>query len=323
MASLDEELARFEAELKSLEASAPQVESKKRTRDADHDAEAVGAKKRKEARTKDSDTKVVVAAAPKVYVAPPRPAPVKTSYGGASASQTDSLSRVESSSGSTEATDGSRGALSGFPMGTTGEAAAARAIPGVNRQVVQRVDMVTGQLLSAEEQHLMNLQQSVYEYDPNRALSSQNGSGYSGNGGGSYGGKGGAGNHGKRNLRMAGGEVWEDPTLADWPDNDFRLFCGDLGNEVTDELLAHAFSRYPSFQRARVVRDKYSHKTRGYGFISFGDPFDCAKAMREMNGRYIGNRPVKIHKSKWQDRNLDVAKKKKKQRKKDRLHLFE
>lgn len=29
--------------------------------------------------------------------------------------------------------------------------------------------------------------------------------------------------------RVAGGEVWEDPTLADWPDNDFRLFVGNLG----------------------------------------------------------------------------------------------
>ncbi|EGZ14112.1 hypothetical protein PHYSODRAFT_510538 [Phytophthora sojae] len=35
-------------------------------------------------------------------------------------------------------------------------------------------------------------------------------------------------------LRLAGGQIWEDPTLEDWPDNDFRLFCGDLGNDSTD-----------------------------------------------------------------------------------------
>nr|DAD36805.1 TPA_asm: hypothetical protein HUJ06_007446 [Nelumbo nucifera] len=50
----------------------------------------------------------------------------------------------------------------------------------------------------------------------------------------------------------AAGQTWEDPTLADWPENDFRLFCGDLGNEVNDEVLSKTFSRFPSFNMARV-----------------------------------------------------------------------
>lgn len=36
----------------------------------------------------------------------------------------------------------------------------------------------------------------------------------------------------KRFVRCAGGEQWEDPSLAEWDPNDFRVFCGDLGNEV-------------------------------------------------------------------------------------------
>ena len=67
--------------------------------------------------------------------------------------------------------------------------------------------------------------------------------------------------------------------------DDFRLFCGDLGNEVSDEVLARAFNKYPSFQKAKVVRDKRSNKTRGYGFVSFKDPTDYVRAMREMNGK--------------------------------------
>ncbi|KAG5607764.1 hypothetical protein H5410_029256 [Solanum commersonii] len=54
----------------------------------------------------------------------------------------------------------------------------------------------------------------------------------------------------------AAGQTWEDPTLAEWPENDFRLFCGNLGNEVNDDVLSKAFSRFPSFNMARVVRDK-------------------------------------------------------------------
>ena len=67
--------------------------------------------------------------------------------------------------------------------------------------------------------------------------------------------------------------------------DDFRMFCGDLGNEVTDETLQRAFSKYPSFVKAKVVRDRRSNKTKGYGFASFRDPVDFTRAMREMNGQ--------------------------------------
>ncbi|KAG0497825.1 hypothetical protein HPP92_002535 [Vanilla planifolia] len=102
--------------------------------------------------------------------------------------------------------------------------------------------------------------------------------------------------------RKVAGQTWEDPTLADWPDNDFRLFCGDLGNEVNDDVLSKAFSRFPSFNMARVVRDKRTGKTKGYGFVSFSNPSDLAGALKEMNGKYVGNRPIKLRKSNWKER---------------------
>ncbi|KAA0184998.1 RNA binding protein 42 [Fasciolopsis buskii] len=89
----------------------------------------------------------------------------------------------------------------------------------------------------------------------------------------------------KKFIRVAAGTTWEDPTLAEWDPNDFRIFCGDLGNEVTDDTLTRAFNRYTSFQKARVVRDKRTGRSRGYGFVSFSDPADFTRAMREMNGK--------------------------------------
>lgn len=53
-------------------------------------------------------------------------------------------------------------------------------------------------------------------------------------------------------LRQAGGQKWVDPSLNEWPDNDFRIFVGDMGNEVTDDLLAKSFSKYSSFAKAKV-----------------------------------------------------------------------
>jgi hypothetical protein len=94
----------------------------------------------------------------------------------------------------------------------------------------------------------------------------------------------------KKYVRTGGGEVWVDPTLNEWPENDFRLFVGDLGNEVTTDALARQFQEYKSFAKAKVVRGGWNSKSRGYGFVSFLDPFDCAKALREQNGKYLGNR---------------------------------
>ena len=51
--------------------------------------------------------------------------------------------------------------------------------------------------------------------------------------------------------------------------DDYRLFCGNLENEVNDEVLSSAFKKYPSFQKAKVIMHKITGKTKGYGFASF------------------------------------------------------
>jgi exonuclease VII large subunit len=108
----------------------------------------------------------------------------------------------------------------------------------------------------------------------------------------------------KRILRSAAGEVWEDPTLLEWPENDYRIFVGNLGNDVTDEVLNKTFSVFPSFAKAKVIRDKKTLKSKGFGFVSFTDVNDYITALDKMDGKYIGNRPCKLKKSNWKDRSL-------------------
>lgn len=124
----------------------------------------------------------------------------------------------------------------------------------------------------------------------------------------------------KRLLRTAGQQTWEDSSLNEWDTDDFRIFCGDLGNDVTDEVLIRVFGKFPSFLKAKVVRDKRTNKSKGYGFASFKDPQDFIKAMREINGKYVGSRPIKLRKSTWRDRNVDMVRKKTKER--ERLGLI-
>ena len=62
---------------------------------------------------------------------------------------------------------------------------------------------------------------------------------------------------------------------------------GDLGNDVNDDTLARSFSKYSSFMKARVIRDKFTKKTKGFGFVSFKSPQDFMQAMKEMNGEFL------------------------------------
>ncbi|CCF76125.1 RNA-binding protein 42 [Babesia microti strain RI] len=112
----------------------------------------------------------------------------------------------------------------------------------------------------------------------------------------------------KQNLRKAAFQIWCDPTMQEWPKDDFRIFVGNLGNEVTDDMLANAFRKYKSFNKAKVIRVARTGKTRGYGFVSLSSPDDMLSALNEMNHAYVGNRPITVTRSKWKDRCIDSEK---------------
>ncbi|KAL8801643.1 MAG: hypothetical protein Q9200_006881, partial [Gallowayella weberi] len=85
-------------------------------------------------------------------------------------------------------------------------------------------------------------------------------------------------------IRSGGGQTWQDPSLLEWDPAHFRLFVGNLAGEVTDESLLKAFAKFPSVQKARVVRDKRTTKSKGYGFVSFADGDEYFRAARDMQG---------------------------------------
>ena len=81
---------------------------------------------------------------------------------------------------------------------------------------------------------------------------------------------------------------------------------------------------YPSFLKAKVIKEKGNckkhegGKSRGYGFVSFSNGLDMIKALKEKNGKYCGNRPMKISKGKHEDRSIKHVRKKERERKKAR-----
>ena len=85
---------------------------------------------------------------------------------------------------------------------------------------------------------------------------------------------------------------------------------GDLGNDTTEDDLREAFGKYPSFAKCKLIKNKRTMKSKGYGFVSFLDPNDFVKALKEMNGKYIKNRPCKLRKGNWKKRSLSERQKK-------------
>ncbi|KAG8829108.1 hypothetical protein FRC17_007124 [Serendipita sp. 399] len=108
-------------------------------------------------------------------------------------------------------------------------------------------------------------------------------------------------------VRRGGGKTWEDSTLLEWDPQWFRLFVGDVSNDVSDNVLAEAFNKYPSFTKAKVIRDKLSDKAK-FGFVAFSDPEDFLKAWKEMDGKYVGNRPIRLKKADSNVRAVDLGK---------------
>jgi RNA recognition motif-containing protein len=77
--------------------------------------------------------------------------------------------------------------------------------------------------------------------------------------------------------------------------SDHSIFVGDLTSDVNDATLLEIFSsRYSSVKGAKVVIDATTGRSKGYGFVRFGDDNEKTHAMTEMNGVYCSTRPMRI-----------------------------
>ncbi|XP_039028059.1 polyadenylate-binding protein RBP45C-like isoform X2 [Hibiscus syriacus] len=77
--------------------------------------------------------------------------------------------------------------------------------------------------------------------------------------------------------------------------SDYTIFVGDLAADVSDYLILETFKAvYPSVMDAKVVTDRTTGRSKGYGFVRFGDETEQIRAMTEMNGIYCSTRTMRI-----------------------------
>ncbi len=74
-----------------------------------------------------------------------------------------------------------------------------------------------------------------------------------------------------------------------------KLFVGGLNWKTTDEGLRQAFERFGEITEAKVITDRETGRSRGFGFITFGDDQAAENAKTEMDGSQLEGRTIKVN----------------------------
>jgi RNA recognition motif-containing protein len=71
-----------------------------------------------------------------------------------------------------------------------------------------------------------------------------------------------------------------------------------LSFAVQDEDLREFFAEYGEVSSAKVIMDKYTNRSKGFGFVEMTDDEAGAKAINELNGATIEGRSIKVTEAK-------------------------
>jgi cold-inducible RNA-binding protein len=74
-----------------------------------------------------------------------------------------------------------------------------------------------------------------------------------------------------------------------------KIFVGNLSYRVTDEELEAAFAPYGEVVSAQVVMDRETGRSRGFGFVEMASDSEADAAIRAMNGKDLGGRPLTVN----------------------------
>lgn len=71
-----------------------------------------------------------------------------------------------------------------------------------------------------------------------------------------------------------------------------RLFVAGLPYEVKDDQLQEYFAKVGAVASAKVITDRFSGRSKGFGFVEMANEADAAKAIEELNGTTFISRQI-------------------------------
>lgn len=73
-----------------------------------------------------------------------------------------------------------------------------------------------------------------------------------------------------------------------------NIYVSNLGFGINDAGLKDLFTAYGNVSSAKVIMDKFTNQSRGFGFVEMSDDTAAAKAIKELNGVMADGRPIKV-----------------------------
>lgn len=73
-----------------------------------------------------------------------------------------------------------------------------------------------------------------------------------------------------------------------------KLYVGNLPYNISDDQLSAMFARYGTPDSAKVITDRDSGQSKGFGFVEFNDA-EIAKAALALDGTEFGGRSLKVN----------------------------
>ncbi|HNV81949.1 MAG: RNA-binding protein [Tenuifilaceae bacterium] len=74
-----------------------------------------------------------------------------------------------------------------------------------------------------------------------------------------------------------------------------NIFCGSLPFSLQESELKEFFEEYGEVSAARIITDKFSGRSKGFGFVEMPNDEQAKKAIEEMNGAEINGRAIVVN----------------------------
>ena len=75
------------------------------------------------------------------------------------------------------------------------------------------------------------------------------------------------------------------------------IYCGNLAYATTDDGLKAAFAAYGEVTSARVVTDRMTGRSKGFGFVEMPNAEQAEAAIAALNGSEMDGRPIRVNQS--------------------------
>ncbi len=74
-----------------------------------------------------------------------------------------------------------------------------------------------------------------------------------------------------------------------------NIYVGNLDYKIDEDDLKGVFEEYGSVSEAKIITDKMSGRSKGFGFVIMDDDSDAKKAINELNGATVKNRQIVVN----------------------------